>query len=125
MQGVQEADSAAEAIRSWAVESDPSLKPLQAATSKELSEIQEKFQEFMAGSFYSQMVKSLRAGQGKPAYFHGGQAEEIFQSQMDQIVSTNLAKSHGTEFAEPMFRAYMQQRGAAVPESPARIDVSV
>ncbi len=79
----------------------------------------------MSGTFYSQMVKSMRAGQGKPAYFHGGQAEEIFQSQMDQIVSMNLAKTHGAQFAEPLFRAYLQQRGESVPASPTALDISV
>jgi len=91
--------------------------------SGEHKEVQEKFQEFMAGTFYGQMVKALRAGQEKPAYFHGGQAEEIFESQMDQIVATKLAKSHGAEFAEPLFRAYLQQRGEN-PAPTSQLDVT-
>lgn len=125
MQGIREANSAADAVQSFALSADPTLKPLQATTAGEKAEVQEKFQEFMAGTFYSQMVKSMRAGQGKPAYFHGGQAEEIFQSQMDQIVSMNLAKSHGAEFSEPLFRAYMHQRGQEAPESSGGLDVSI
>ena len=114
-----------EVLLPFALEADSSLKPLTAVSKDERAEVQEKFQEFMAGTFYAQMVKSLRAGQGKPAYFHGGQAEEIFQSQMDQIVSTNLAKSHGAEMAEPLFRAYLQQRGESAPDAPGKIDISI
>lgn len=112
-------------VPSVLMENDSTLKPLSAVPKDQHAEVREKFQDFMAGTFYAQMVKSLRAGQGKPAYFHGGQAEEIFQSQLDQIVSENLAKSHGEEFAEPLYRAYLQQRGERVPGSPQSIDVTI
>lgn len=117
--------SFAETVPSVLMQHDSTLQPLSAVPKDQHAEVQEKFQEFMAGTFYAQMVKSLRAGQGKPAYFHGGQAEEIFQSQMDQIVSENLANSHGAEFAEPLYRAYLQQRGQQPTDAPQTIDVTV
>ena len=36
------------------------------------------------------MLKAMRSTVDKPAYFHGGQAEEVFRSQLDQ----HLADRH-------------------------------
>jgi Rod binding domain-containing protein len=70
----------------------------------------EAFQDFVAGTFFKQMLKSLRATQGKPAYFHGGQAEEMFQSQLDQQVAEDLAKTHGAPFADRLFEAFSNRQ---------------
>jgi Rod binding domain-containing protein len=68
--------------------------------------LKEKFQDFVAGTFYTQMLKALHSTHGKAAYFHGGQAEEIFQSQMDQQVAENLARNHGEAFADQLFTVF-------------------
>lgn len=68
----------------------------------------EAFQEFVAGTFFQTMFKSLRETQEKPKYFHGGQAEEIFQSQLDQQLSTDLAKKHGAAFAGSLYDPFVQ-----------------
>ena len=76
------------------------------------SELKEKFQEFVAGTFYQQMFKAMRSAQGKPAYFHGGQAEEMFQSQLDQQISTDLAKKEGGRFSDALFSSFSRQLNA-------------
>jgi len=87
---------------------DPSSKKLEA---------REAFQDFVSGTFYKQMLKALRETQSKPAYFHGGSAEEMFQSQMDQQVAEDLAKDHGSEFSDPLFAAFSRQQHALVAGS--------
>ena len=77
-------------------------------------EVREKFQDFVAGTFYKTMLKALRQGQQKPAFMHGGQAEDIFQQHMDQQFAEQLASSHGNAFADNLFQQYAQ-----------RLDVSV
>ena len=72
-------------------------------------QVREKFQEFVSGTFYKQMLKALRSTQGKPAYFHGGQAEEMFQGQMDQYVTDDLARNQGKTFADPLFSVYARR----------------
>jgi Rod binding domain-containing protein len=72
----------------------------------------EAFQDFVAGTFFQQMLKSLHATHGKPAYFHGGQAEEMFQSQLDQQIAEDLAKTHGSPFADRLFEAFSRQMNA-------------
>lgn len=69
-------------------------------------ELRQTFQDFVAGTFYQQMLRTLRKTQGEPAYFHGGQAEQIFQGQLDQQIAEELARDHGAAFAEPLFNSF-------------------
>lgn len=41
------------------------------------------------------MLKGMRKSLDKPAYFHGGQAEEIFTQQLDQVISQKMAETSG------------------------------
>jgi Rod binding domain-containing protein len=68
------------------------------------NETKEKFTQFVGETFFGQMIKSMRSTVGKPAYFHGGRAEEAFQGLMDQKLSEQLTESTADSFAEPMFR---------------------
>jgi Rod binding domain-containing protein len=76
-------------------------------------QVREKFQDFSAGTFYKEMLKSLRSGQKHSKYFYGGQAEEIFRGQMDQQIAEDLARQHGGAFSNPLFEAYSRQTGLA------------
>jgi hypothetical protein len=76
-------------------------------------EVQEKFTQFVGEAFYGQMFKAMRSTVGKPAYFHGGRAEEVFQGQLDQTMSEQLTKSTASKFAEPMFERQFPQYAAA------------
>ena len=75
-------------------------------TSPQRLETEAAFQEFVAGTFYRNVLKALRATQRRPAYFHGGAAENVFQNQLDQQVAEDLAKSHGETFSGPLFSAF-------------------
>jgi len=66
-------------------------------------EVREAFTQFVGETFYGHMLKSMRSTVGKPAYFHGGQAEETFRSQLDQQLAQEFAQESGDRFAEPMF----------------------
>jgi Rod binding domain-containing protein len=66
-------------------------------------ELREKFSQFVGETFFGQMLKSMRATVGKPAYFHGGRAEEAFQGQLDQTLSQHMTKASASRFADPMF----------------------
>lgn len=104
--------------------SQTSLLPDVAAAPSELNqaqksspELKEAFQDFVGGTFYKQMFKSLRSGQNKPAYFHGGQAEDMFQSHLDQQISEDLAKNQGSAFSDTLFSAFSRQMNATSVES--------
>jgi Rod binding domain-containing protein len=67
------------------------------------AELREHFTQFVGEAFYGQMLKAMRATVGKPAYFHGGRAEEVFQGQLDQQLAEHLTEATAAKFAEPMF----------------------
>ncbi len=73
------------------------------------AELKQAFQKFVAGTFYKQMFKAMREGQNKPAYFHGGQAEDMFQSQLDQQISEDLATRDGSGLADTLFSSFSRQ----------------
>jgi hypothetical protein len=70
------------------------------------------FQDFAAGTFYKEMLKSLRKMHSKPAYMYGGHAEEVFQGQMDQEVAETLAHTQGSQISEPLFQGVLNRVGA-------------
>jgi Rod binding domain-containing protein len=69
------------------------------------------FQDFAAGTFYKEMLKSLRKMHNKPAYMYGGHAEEIFQGQMDQQVAENMARNKGSQISDPLFQGFLTRTG--------------
>ena len=73
------------------------------------NEMRKSFNEFLGETFYGQMLSSLRKTIGKPAYFDGGRAEEIFRGQLDQVIAQDLAGSLPQSFAGPMFDLFALQ----------------
>ncbi len=72
--------------------------------------LQEAFREFVGDTLFGQMLSSMRETVGKPAYFHGGRAEEIFQDQMDQILVQDITKASAGSIADPMFELFQLRR---------------
>lgn len=66
-------------------------------------ELEAAFTDFVGQTFYGQMLHAMRSSVGQPAYVHGGQAEEIFQSQLDQVLAEKMSDQTGAQFAQPMF----------------------
>ena len=55
-------------------------------------------------------MQSMRQSVGKPAYFHGGRAEEVFQAQLDQVLAEKMTESTAESFSGPMFQLYQLNR---------------
>jgi peptidoglycan hydrolase FlgJ len=73
-------------------------------------ELRKTFDSFVGETFFTQMLKSMRQTQNKPAYFYGGRAEEIFQGQLDQVLAEKLSRSSAEKFTGPMFELFSMQR---------------
>lgn len=73
-------------------------------------ELRGAFDSFVGEVFFSQMLKSMRQTVGEPAYFHGGQAEEIFTEQLDQVLTEKMTKASAQSFTGPMFELFQLQR---------------
>jgi peptidoglycan hydrolase FlgJ len=72
--------------------------------------LREAFQSFVGETLFSQMLKSARKTQNKPAYFHGGRAEEMFQQQLDQVLAEKIAKTDGASYSDAMFELFTMKR---------------
>ncbi len=74
------------------------------------AEVKEAFQNFVGQTLFGSMLKSMRSTVGEPAYFHGGRTEEIFQQQLDGIMTEDLTKSSASSFSDPMFKLFQLNR---------------
>ncbi len=72
--------------------------------------LREAFQSFVGETLFGQMLKAARKTQNKPAYFHGGRAEEMFQQQLDQVLAEKIAKTDGGKFSDAMFELFTMKR---------------
>jgi len=80
------------------------------------------FTQFVGETFYGQMIQAMRSTVGKPAYFHGGQAEEVFRGQLDQKLAEHLSEATAERFAEPMFRRQFPHLAAGATDATSLAD---
>lgn len=73
-------------------------------------EFRDAFNQFVGQTLFGEMLKSMRATVGKPAYFHGGRAEEMFTQQLDQHLAEKMSKTAAEKFSKPMLDLYNLQR---------------
>ncbi len=99
-----------------AIQSVPSPQPLvpsplsSAPSGASRDEVRDAFHDFVGQTFFTQLLSEMRKTVDKPAYFHGGQAEEIFQGQMDQVLAERLSDASAEQFSGPMFELFMLPR---------------
>lgn len=102
---------------------NPSIKPLRptvASQEKQLEnarELQGAFQDFVGKTFYGEMLKAMRSTLGEPAYFHGGNAEKIFQQQLDHQLGDEMSKANGGELSAAMFRRQFPKEAKLIAEA--------
>ena len=89
---------------------EPLNSPAAANTPAGSDKLREAFQDFVGQTFFAEMIKACRSGQQPSAYFNGGRAEEIFQGQLDQVLSEELSESSASKIADPMFELFMLKR---------------
>src|SRR2546423_10338166 len=73
-------------------------------------ELQKAFTDFVGQTFFGELVKQMRATVDKPAFFHGGMGEDIFQTQLDQIMVERMTDVSAASFSDPMYHLMMAPR---------------
>lgn len=73
-------------------------------------QLREAFNDFVGQTFFGELLKQMRATVDKPAYFHGGMGEDVFQSQLDQVLVERLSDVSAAKFADPMYEVLMARR---------------
>lgn len=81
-----------------------------AENAAEQARLRQVFNQAMGETLFGQMLKAMRRTVGKPAYFHGGRAEEIFQQQLDQVLAEKLSRASAPALTDPMFELFTLQR---------------
>jgi len=89
----------------------PDAGAMKLVPGKDSPELREAFDDFVGQSFFSQLLSQMRKTVGKPAYFHGGMGEELFQGRLDQVMVEHLSEASGDTFSKPMFDLFMMPRG--------------
>lgn len=74
------------------------------------SELKKSFTDFVGQTLFGQMLASMRETVDKPAYFHGGQTEEIFQQQLDRVMVEEITEASAEQIADPMFELFTLRR---------------
>lgn len=73
-------------------------------------ELHKAFTDFVGQTFFGELLKQMRATVDKPAFVHGGMGEDIFQSQLDQILVERITESSAATFSEPMYELLTARR---------------
>ena len=107
-------------LKATSISSEQQIKDAQA--------VQETFRTFVGEAFFGQMIKAMRSTQGKPAYFHGGHAEEVFRGQLDQTLAQEMTAASADRIADPMFRQQFPREAALLmkessKDQPSLIDL--
>lgn len=87
-------------------------------------ELRDKFNDFVAGSFFKSMLESMRKTVGKSQLIHGGRAEEIFRAQLDNTLVERMANQSGGGFSEKLFEQFVLLQQGAQPLEQAPSDGS-
>jgi Rod binding domain-containing protein len=77
-------------------------------------ELREKFNAFVAGTFFKSMLEAMRKTVGKNPLIHGGRAEEIFRSQLDNTLVERIADQSGDGFSNKMFEQFLRQQAGRI-----------
>ena len=80
----------------------PSTVKPSPTTGENQEETREAIGSFVGEALFSQVLKAMRKTVGKPSYFHGGRAEEIFQQQLDQVLAEKLGDTTIRQFGQSM-----------------------
>lgn len=70
----------------------------------------EAFGDFVGQTLFGSMLASMRESVGKPAYFHGGRAEDVFQKQLDQHLVEAISDASAESLVGPMYDLFQLQR---------------
>jgi hypothetical protein len=86
------------------------LAPAVRRSGRDTPALHEAFTDFVGQTFYGELMKQMRATLDKPAFFHGGMGEDIFQQQLDQIIVERMSDTSARTLSDPMYQLLMARR---------------
>lgn len=73
-------------------------------------ELRQTFDQMVGETLFGQMLKSARKTVHKSAYFHGGRGEEVFQQQLDQMLTQKITAASADKLSGPMYELFTLNR---------------
>ncbi len=83
---------------------------LNPSSGKNTPELHKAFTDFVGQTFFGEMLKQMRSTVHKSEWMHGGMGEDVFQTQLDQVLVERISDASATNFTEPMFDLLMARR---------------
>lgn len=80
----------------------------EASSGQSQDELRNKFGEWVGTTFLREMMKSMRKSTGDAAYMNGGQAEKMFQQQLDELLIERMAKADGNSISEQLYQQFLR-----------------
>jgi hypothetical protein len=74
------------------------------------AELRKAFDDVVGELLFGAMLKAMRKTVGKPAYFHGGRAEEIFTQRLDLELTKKLTAASAHQISGPMYELFTLPR---------------
>lgn len=81
------------------------IKPISASLATESVQdsgkaaFKQKFNEVLGETMYGMMFKAMRESSHKSRYFDGGQTEQIFRQQLDQLLAEKMGRRDASKFS--------------------------
>jgi hypothetical protein len=74
------------------------------------AELRRTFDQVVGELLFRQTLQAMRKTLGKPAYFHGGRAEEIFTERLDLELAQKLTEASAHQLTGPMYELFTLRR---------------
>ncbi len=88
------------------VDNPTQTPPLKPAVAKAHGELREAINEVIGSVFFAPMLRTMRSSSIKGSFGHGGRGEEIFQGQLDQMLSERAGKATSFELSDVLFNRF-------------------
>lgn len=89
------------------------------------SALKQKFQEFVAGTFFKTLTKAMRKATPEGKLMHGGRSEQLFREHLDNVLATRMATSKGSPFSDAFFEQYLLKHSLNDSEVAAASPISI
>jgi hypothetical protein len=86
------------------------VRPAASALPGDRPELREAFTAFVGQTFFGELVRQLRASVPKSPLTHGGFGEDVFQSQLDQVLVERISQASAPRLSEPMYQLLLARR---------------
>lgn len=84
----------------------PDPNSAEAKRAVQLTELRDVIDRTLGSVFYGPLLRAARNSSFKGTLGHGGQGEEMFQNQLDQVLAERAGRATATDLGDVLFNRY-------------------